>query len=119
MYYVSRIAAALAVAALMTAGYFSIRLARADALFRTHDSQSVERATVLAPDNTDYLSFHALQIEYEGGDPSPVLEKIAALNPLASAPRIRLGLAAELRGDFDSAAKWLLDAARVDHQFEP
>ena len=47
------------------------------------------------------------------------IEKIAALTPYSSAPRIRLGLAAELSGDPSSAERWLLDAARVDHQFEP
>ncbi|HEX5430865.1 MAG TPA: hypothetical protein VFW83_02785, partial [Bryobacteraceae bacterium] len=38
---------------------------------------------------------------------------------LSSAPRIRLGLDAEARGDIKTAEQWLLDAARVDRQYEP
>jgi hypothetical protein len=46
------------------------------------------------------------------------LEEVARLNPRASAPRIRLGLAAELRGDAKQAERWLKEAFSVDHQFE-
>ena len=46
------------------------------------------------------------------------LEEIARLNPRASAPRIRLGLAAELRGDSNQAERWLQEAYSVDRQFE-
>ncbi len=93
--------------------------ARADAEFRTGTPQGVARAVELAPRNTAYLSLHALQVEYEGRDSRPLLEEIARLNPDASAPRIRLGLDAEVRGDLASAERWLLDAARVDRQYEP
>ena len=119
MYYVSRTGAAIASAVLIAAAWFSIRLARADAEFRTREPASVARAIALAPGNTAYLMFGALQVEYDGGDPTPMLERAAALNPLASAPRIRLGLEAEIHGDFDGAEKWLLDAASIDRQFEP
>ena len=63
--------------------------------------------------------FRALQLDYDGADATPLLERAAALNPMSSTPRIRLGLAAEIRGDTASAEKWLLDAARIDRQFEP
>jgi len=119
MYYVSRIAPIFAVAGLLAATWFSIRLARADALFRSREPAAVERAIALEPGNSEYLLFRALQVDYEGGDPSALLERAAELNPLNSAPRIRLGLAAELRGDFARAERQLLDAARVDRQFEP
>lgn len=99
--------------------WFSIVLARADFYFRKGTPESVERATEIAPRNTEYLALRGLEIDYDGGDSRALTERIAALNPYASAPRIRLGLAAEVAGDSAAAEKWLLDAARVDHQFEP
>jgi hypothetical protein len=116
MYYVSRIFGTAALAALGTAVWFSIVLARADFYFR---EGKVQRATEIAPRNTEYLALRALQLEYDGADAGGLREKIVALNPLSSAPRIRLGLAAEVAGDSARAETWLLDAARVDHQFEP
>lgn len=101
------------------AAWFSILLARADAEFRAATPESVARATRLTPLNTAYLSLRALQVEYSGGDPRPLFEEIARINPNASAPRIRLGLDAEARGDLAAAERWLLDAARVDRQYEP
>jgi tetratricopeptide (TPR) repeat protein len=119
MYYVSRIAGVVALAALGLALWFSIVLARADAYFRAGTPEAVARAVEIAPRNTEYLALRALQLDYDGADSTAVTRKIAALNPYASAPRIKLGLAAEIRGDSSGAEKWLLDAARVDGQFEP
>jgi hypothetical protein len=119
MYYAGRIIAVAALLGLLAAAWFSVRLAQADAAFREQSFDSVERATQLMPRSAEYMAFHALQLEYDGRDSTGVLEHIAAQNPFASAPRIRLGLAAESRGDFAAAEKWLLDAARVDQQFEP
>lgn len=119
MYYVSRIAGGLAVPGLLAAAWYSILLARADYDFRAREPEAVGRAIELAPLNTEYLAFRALQLEYAGADATPALERAARLAPLASAPRIRLGLAAEMRGDFDAAERWLLGAAGVDRQFEP
>jgi hypothetical protein len=116
MYYVSRIAGTAALAALGFAVWFSIVLARADSFFR---SEKVQRAMEIAPRNTEYLALRALELDYDGVDSGALTRKIAALNPYASAPRIRLGLAAEVSGDSVSAERWLLDAARVDQQFEP
>jgi tetratricopeptide (TPR) repeat protein len=73
----------------------------------------------LAPLNTEYLEFRALQLEYDGADSTALLKRAAELNPMSSTPRIRLGLAAEMRGDFPAAEKWLLEAARIDRQEEP
>ena len=99
--------------------WFSIVLARADFYFRAATPREVERATEIAPRNTEYLALRALQIEYDGGDSRPLTRRIAEMNPMSSAPRIRLGLAAEVAGDTAGAERWLLDAASVDHQFEP
>jgi hypothetical protein len=72
----------------------------------------------LVPRSSAYLAVGALQAEYDGRDARALLEQVAQLNPTSSAPRIRLGLTAESRGDVASAEKWLLDAYRVDRQFE-
>src|SRR5579863_8086563 len=119
MYYVSRVFGCFALLGLAFAAFFSFRLAQASAEFSRGSPESVARALEILPRNIDYLSLRALQLEYDGGNPSALLERAAALSPLSSAPRIRLGLAAETRGDFPAAERWLLEAARVDHQFEP
>jgi hypothetical protein len=119
MYNVSKIAGLLALLGLTVAAWFSVLLARADTAFRKGTLESVARAVELEPRNAAYLSLRASQIEYDGGDPRPLLEEIARINPDASAPRIRLGLDAEVRGDIAGAERWLVDAARVDRQYEP
>ena len=119
MYYARRIFAALALLVLAIAAAYSIRLALADAAFRGQTPQSVARALEILPDHAGYLLFRAQQMDYDSENPTALLERAARVNPLSSAPRIRLGLAAEARGDFSGAEKWLLDAARVDRQFEP
>jgi tetratricopeptide (TPR) repeat protein len=103
---------------LAVAAWWSIRLARADAAFRQRTPSQVARAVDLEPENGEYLAALALQAEYSGQDSTPVLEEIVRLNPRASAPRIKLGLAAELRGDPNQAERWLKDSFSVDHQFE-
>jgi len=103
---------------LAAAAWWSIRLARADAAFRQGTPQDIARAIELEPENGEYLAALALQAEYGGQDSTALLEEIARLNPRASAPRIRLGLAAELRGDANQAERWLQEAFSVDRQFE-
>jgi tetratricopeptide (TPR) repeat protein len=115
----ARITGIAALGALGIAVWFSIVLARADSFFRAATPETVQRAVEIAPWNTEYLALRALQFDYEGADSTAVTEKIARLNPYSSAPRIRLGLAREVSGDFANAERWLLDAASVDHQFEP
>jgi hypothetical protein len=119
MYYASRALGIAVLTVMAAAAWFSVRLARAEAQFRKGTPEGVARAVKLAPRDTTYLSLRALQVDYDGGDDRPLLERMVALNPLSSAPRIRLGLDAEARGDNATAERWLLDAARVDRQFEP
>jgi len=116
---IARIAGLAALASLGVAVWFSIVLARADSYFRQATPASVQRAVEIAPRNTEYLTLRALQLDYDGADSTALTEKIAALNPYSSAPRIKLGLAAEVHGNSADAEKWLLAAAQVDHQFEP
>jgi tetratricopeptide (TPR) repeat protein len=116
---VVRFAGALLLLPLIAAAWFSVRLARADLEFRRGTPEAVAHAVELAPANTEYTLLRAMQLEYDGADSTALLERAANLNPMNAAPRIRLGLAAEIRGDPGSAEKWLLDAARVDREFEP
>jgi tetratricopeptide (TPR) repeat protein len=118
MYYVHRAWMAAALLGFAAAAWWSVRLACADAAFHKGTPAEVARAIELEPENAVYLSTLALQAEYSGQDSTPLLEEVAALNPRASAPRIRLGLAAELRGDIAGAERWLLEAFSVDRQFE-
>jgi len=115
---VKRLTGVAAIAALALAGWWSIRLARADAAFRQRTRAGIDRAAALLP-RAEYLAAKAAQLDYDGGDPAPLLAQAAAASPRWSAPRIQLGLDAESRGNFASAEKWLLEAAGVDHQFEP
>jgi hypothetical protein len=119
VYYVSRIFAVAALFVIAVSVIYSFRLAMADAAFRTHTPEGVARALQISPNDVSYLLMRALQLDYDGTDSTALLERAAQAAPLSSAPRIRLGLAAEARGDFSGAEKWLLDAARVDRQFEP
>ena len=119
VYYARRIFAVAGLLILAIAAAYSIRLALADAAFRRGTPQSVARALEILPDRAAYLLFRAQQMDYDGENSTALLERAARVNPLSSTPRIRLGLAAEARGDFSGAEKWLLDAARVDRQFEP
>lgn len=116
MYYIPRIVALLT---LLGAVVWSVQLARADSAFREGTPEGVVRAIELAPGNTAYIALGALQREYDGRDAAPLLERMVQLSPVASAPRIRLGLAAEQRGDVQGAEQLLLGAFAVDHQFEP
>lgn len=109
----------LIVAILIFTIVFSIRLAWADIEFRRGTEDSVARAVRILPNNVQYILFRALQMEYAGDDSTQELQRAAALSPMSSGPRLRLGLRAEARGDVRNAETWLLDAARVDHQFEP
>jgi len=119
VYYVSRIINVAALLVIAIAMVYSIRLAIADTAFRKQTPEGVARALQILPDRASYLLLRALQMDYDGQDSTALLETAARVNPVSSAPRIRLGLAAETRDDFQGAEKWLMDAARVDRQFEP
>ncbi len=115
MYYASLVS----LIGLIATAWFSIHLAIADAKFREQTPESVARAIDIEPRNADFLALRALQLDYDGADSTAVLEREAALSPMSSAPRIRLGLAAEIRGDNATAERWLLAAANIDRQYEP
>jgi len=98
------------------AGYWTVRIAVADWMFRLGTPPSIRRAIRLAPGNADYLGGLA-QVEPAGavGD----LRMAAALSPADAGLRIELGLACEEHGDFPQAEASLLQAVRLDRTFAP
>jgi tetratricopeptide (TPR) repeat protein len=118
MYYIDSALRMVALLVLAAASWQAITLARADAAFRKQTQEDVARSVSLDPRNIEYAIGDAIQSEYAGGDPEQLLRRAAELGPRSSAPRIRLGLAAEIRGDTVTAERWLLEAANVDRQFE-
>ena len=118
MYYGKTFLGILTIAALASAAWWSVELARADVYFHGQTQESIARAIEIAPRNTTYLATAALQNEYAGQDSREQWERMARLNPRLAVPRIRLGLAAELSGGATEAERWLLEAAAVDRQYE-
>jgi len=115
-----RLLAAAPAALLLAAGMeMSIRLSRADLLFRENTSESVKQAVALAPANGRYQAWLAELLETEGQDSSAALDAAARLNPMDSRVWIRRGLNAELRGDGAGAERLLLHAAEIDRLMEP
>jgi len=116
---VGRIAALAACALLAIAVAATVRLAVADHLFRAGNLDALSRAVRIEPGNAQYHAWLAEYQEAEGLDPDPALAEASRLNPLDSTVLIRRGLRAEFRNDFAAAGKLLLEAARVDHLFDP
>jgi hypothetical protein len=114
-----RIAGLGCAAALVVAGYWSVRLAYADFFSRSLALGQLAAACRLAPGNAAYLLRWAALVE-ESGQPAPAAaESAASLEPYNSSIWIRQGLRAEGRGDLQSAERLLLHAAQVNRQYEP
>ena len=101
---------------------WSLRLGYADHLFHTGTPEGVKRAVELAPGNARHQARWAAILEDSGQDVAAArraLEAALALNPRDSASWMALGLAAERDGELQKAEKCLLEAARVDRQYDP
>jgi tetratricopeptide (TPR) repeat protein len=108
----------LMVCGLAGAGVWAVLLARADQALREGTSEGIARAMQEMPQNASYAAIGALQAEYGGRDAEPLWAKVARMSPRDSASRIRLGLAAEQRGDVAVAEQRLKAAFDVDRQYE-
>jgi len=106
-------------AGLVAGAWWSLRLARADALFRRSTPEAVAEVGKLAPGNSAYQSLRALQIEYANGDPTPLWRQMTERRPSDATFWILLGLREEVQGRFDEAEQTLLRAAAVNAQYEP
>lgn len=99
--------------------YWPLLLAWADHLSRSPNAETVARGVRLSPDDSDFRMKLATAQQSTGADATAALEAAAAQNPGNADAWIRLGLAAEMRGDMHTAESRLLEAAHVSHQFAP
>jgi hypothetical protein len=102
-----RLVGTLLAIALCPAGYWSVRLSRADWLDRQGWPEAVRRASGLAPGRAD---LRARLGDWPGA---------VARNPYDATSWIRLGLEAEERGDQVLAERSLLRAADADRLYDP
>ncbi|HEY2019204.1 MAG TPA: hypothetical protein VGH38_37110 [Bryobacteraceae bacterium] len=98
--------------------YFTALLATADFLSRTSELTARQHAVRLFASPTLYDRL-ADKREESGDDPLPDLEEAARLDPENATRSLRLGLRAELSGDFDLAERSLLKAAAVSRLYQP
>ncbi len=111
-----RIPAAIALAILLLCLAGTAVLGWEDRLSRAGSREAVETAIRLAPGDTrNYAAVASLG----GADRSPALEQAVNASPYNAQAWIALGLDAELQGDRTRAARFLLEAARVDKTYEP
>jgi tetratricopeptide (TPR) repeat protein len=96
--------------------YWSLRLAYADRLFHLNTWEGLEHAARLIPWNPEYQRRWGMADPVDG---FPHLENAVRLNPRDSAAWIRIGLRAEMQGDFQKAEKAFLRAVEADRTFEP
>lgn len=116
-----RVVAALGAVVLGAALWGSVRLASADLLFSRGTRESLERGIGLAPDSSRHHARLAVLLDAEGdrAGATAALENAVAASPRDSASWIALGLRREVSGDFTSAERCLLQAARVDRTYDP
>lgn len=108
--------------AFLSAAYWSVRLALADAHSRSEETASVAEGIRLGLGNAACHLRQAALLERAGAGADLVAAAVGEavrLNPHDSIAWIELGLQAELQGDFASAERALLEAARVDRTTLP
>src|ERR1017187_9509030 len=98
--------------------YWAARLARAEHLSRNSQLADRQRAVRVAPGASLYERLGD-KIEETGGDPLPALVHAAELDPANAEYRMRVGLRAEMAGQFDVAERNLLAAARLSRLYQP
>jgi hypothetical protein len=112
------LAALILLAVLALGGYWSVRLAWADVLFRRDTERSVREAARVVPFNAEYHERLAAILDGSGeaGSESELRQAVAASPRLASA-WIEVGLRAEYAGDAPAAENFLERAARNDRRY--
>ena len=103
---------------LAVAAHWAGRLAWADHLSRGSQMAERQRAVRVATGASLYERL-ADKIEETGGDPLPALTHAAELDPANAEYRMRLGLRAEMAGQFEVAERNLLAAARLSRLYQP
>jgi hypothetical protein len=110
----------IALAGLLAAAIWSVRVGCADYQMRQETLGGTERAIALTPGQSEYYARLAWLVS--GDDPrkaEAALRSAVALNPWDARSWIELGLRAEAAGDDAAAQRCLLRAAEVDRQFLP
>ena len=114
------LAVVAALAGLVAAAAWSVRLGCADYQMRQETPGGTERAIALTPGQSEYYARLAWLVS--GDDPrkaEAALRSAVALNPWDARSWIELGLRAEADGNDAAAQRCLLRAAEVDRQFLP
>jgi hypothetical protein len=105
--------------ALAISSYWALRLAWADHLSDGAELAGRERAVQLAPAAAEFAERLADRREELGGDGLPDLRRAVALDPENPERRMRLGVRAELAGDYPLAEQSLLAAAARSRLYQP
>lgn len=98
---------------------YSVVLGVADVSFRDNNLTSLKTAVRLVPSNALYRDVLAEHLEANGANPDLELEKATELSPRESRFWIRRGFRAEIEEKYADAERYLLEARRVDHGFDP
>jgi hypothetical protein len=110
----------IVIALLLVAICEAIRVAWADWLFRQETVESTERALRLDSGNAAYwFRLAQLKAVYDRAGARRDLETALRLNPRNAKAWIEIGLSDEIDGDLAGAERRLLEAARVNRQYEP
>jgi tetratricopeptide (TPR) repeat protein len=105
-------------AALALGGYWSVRLAWADALFRRDTEASVREAARIVPSNAEYHARLAAILDGNGdAGVESELRKAVAASPRLASSWVELGLRAENAGAVQEAESDLVRAARNDRKY--
>ena len=105
--------------ALAVSSYWALRLAWADHLSGGAELAGRERAVQLAPAAAAFAERLADRRDELGGDGLPDLRRAVALDPENPERRMRLGVRAELAGDYPLAEQSLLAAAARSRLYQP
>jgi hypothetical protein len=96
----------------------AIRLAVAETIFRQDKPEAIKRAIAIqgaAP----AAEFEEHLAELDPAHARDALEAVVAINPRAAGAWMSLGMLADSAGDAGLAERYLLTAARIDHQYLP
>jgi hypothetical protein len=107
----------LLIAGAIAGAYYSVILARASYLFTLDTAASVPAAVQLVPYKSEYVARWAA---WNKDERIPLLKKAVELNPFDYQSLIQLGLFAEIdQSDLKGAERYFLQAAAVNHMYEP
>ena len=114
-----RIVSILILCGLAVSVWHAFNVARADLYYRDNNLASTRAAVRIAPGNAVYHELLAELEEAEGANPDAELTKTTDLSPRESIYWIRRAFRAEVERKYDESERYLDEANRVDHGFDP